>query len=152
MRTFDQWMDEYSVSHQNPTNQLIHKICVPFIMLSVLGILWSIPVPAIFLQIPYLNWATIFSLGALGFYLSLNVAMFFGMIIQSFIMLAICAWGASLGILLQASIAVFVVAWIMQFWGHKLEGKSPSFLTDLAFLLIGPLWVTRSLYKRLGIH
>ena len=63
MRTFEQWMDEYSVSHQNPTNQIIHKVCVPFIMLSVLGILWSIPVPAIFLQVPYLNWATIFSTG-----------------------------------------------------------------------------------------
>ncbi len=152
MRTFEQWMDEYSVSHQNPTNQIIHKVCVPFIMLSVLGILWSIPVPAIFLQVPYLNWATIFSVGALGFYLSLNVAMFFGMIIQSFIMLTICAWLAGLGVLLPASIMTFVIAWIMQFWGHKLEGKSPSFLTDLAFLLIGPLWVTRALYKRLGIH
>lgn len=152
MRTFEQWMDEYSVSHQNPTNQIIHKVCVPFIMLSVLGILWSIPVPQLFLQVPYLNWATIFSVGALGFYLSLNVAMFFGMIIQSFIMLTICAWLAGLGVLLPASITTFVIAWIMQFWGHKLEGKSPSFLTDLAFLLIGPLWVTRALYKKLGIH
>lgn len=152
MRTFEQWMDEYSVSHQNPTNQIIHKVCVPFIMLSVLGILWSIPVPQLFLSVPYLNWATIFSLGALGFYLSLNVAMFFGMIIQSFIMLAICHGLAGQGILLPASIITFVIAWIMQFWGHKLEGKSPSFLTDLAFLLIGPLWVTRALYKRLGIH
>lgn len=152
MRTFEQWMDEYSVSHQNPTNQIIHKVCVPFIMLSVLGILWSIPVPQLFLQVPYLNWATIFSMGALGFYISLNVAMFFGMIIQSFIMLTICAWLAGLGVLLPASITTFVIAWIMQFWGHKLEGKSPSFLTDLAFLLIGPLWVTRALYKKLGIH
>ncbi len=151
MRTFEEWMTEYSVSHQNKTNQLIHKVCVPFIMLSVLGILWSIPVPAIFLQVPYLNWASLFALGALGFYLSLNVAMFLGMIVQTFIMLSICAWVASLGLLLQASIVTFVVAWIMQFYGHKLEGKSPSFLTDLAFLLIGPLWVQRSLYQFLGI-
>jgi len=151
MRTFDEWMDEYSVSHQNPTNQLIHKICVPFIMLSVLGILWSIPVPALFQQVPYLNWATIFSAGAMGFYLSLNVAMFFGMLVQSFLMLTVCAWVADLGILLPASLITFVISWVLQFWGHKLEGKSPSFLTDLAFLLIGPLWVTRALYRRLGL-
>lgn len=152
MRTFEDWMDEYSVSHQHPTNQLIHKVCVPFIMLSVLGILWSIPTPALFLQVPYLNWATIFSAGALAFYLSLNAAMFIGMLVQSVLMLAVCAWLAGLGVLLPASLVTFVIAWILQFWGHKLEGKSPSFLTDLAFLLIGPLWVTRALYKRLGIH
>lgn len=151
MRTFEQWMNEYSTSHQNKTNQLIHKICVPFIMLSVLGILWSIPAPQIFLQVPYLNWASIVALGALAFYFSLNVAMFVGMIFQTIIMLSICSWLAGQGVLLQASLITFVIAWIMQFYGHKLEGKSPSFLTDLAFLFIGPLWVQRSLYQRLGI-
>jgi uncharacterized membrane protein YGL010W len=47
---------------------------------------------------------------------------------------------------------VFIISWIAQFWGHKIEGKKPSFLQDLAFLLIGPLWVTRFLYKKMGIN
>lgn len=37
-------------------------------------------------------------------------------------------------------IAVFVLAWIGQFYGHKIEGKKPSFFKDLQFLLIGPVW------------
>ncbi|HDZ8845068.1 Mpo1-like protein [Aeromonas veronii] len=41
--------------------------------------------------------------------------------------------------------------WIAQFVGHKIEGKRPSFLADLQFLLIGPAWVLASLYRRLGI-
>jgi uncharacterized membrane protein YGL010W len=49
------------------------------------------------------------------------------------------------------SVVVFVVAWIGQFIGHKIEGKKPSFFDDLQFLMIGPLFVLGFLYRRLGI-
>ena len=52
--------------------------------------------------------------------------------------------------LLTLAIVVFVVAWIGQFIGHKIEGRKPSFLTDLTYLLIGPAWVLVKLYRRLG--
>ena len=152
MRTFSQWMDEYGVSHQNPTNQMIHKVCVPLIMLSVIGLFWMIPTPSLFLQIPLLNWATLFIVGCLLFYLSLNLLMFFGMFILTTFMTIICHLLANQGILLQASIAIFILSWIAQFYGHKVEGKKPSFLKDLAFLLIGPLWVLRFFYNKLGIN
>ena len=51
---------------------------------------------------------------------------------------------------LPASTAIFVVAWIGQFVGHKIEGKKPSFFEDLRFLLIGPLFVLSFLYRRLN--
>lgn len=152
MRTYEQWMDEYGVSHKNHTNQVIHKVCVPLIMLTVVGFLWSLPTPAFFNKIPILNWATVFLFFCLGFYLTLNVKMFFGMLIQTTIMCIICHYLNRAGILLPFSIVVFVLAWIGQFWGHKIEGKKPSFFQDLVFLLIGPLWVTRFLYRKLGIE
>jgi uncharacterized membrane protein YGL010W len=46
---------------------------------------------------------------------------------------------------------VFVLAWIGQFIGHKIEGKKPSFFDDLRYLLIGPLFVLAVLYRRLRI-
>jgi uncharacterized membrane protein YGL010W len=49
------------------------------------------------------------------------------------------------------SVSVFVIAWIGQFVGHKIEGKKPSFFDDLRFLLIGPLFVLGFLYRRLHI-
>lgn len=152
MRTFNQWMDEYGVSHRNSTNQLIHKICVPLIMLSVIGFLWSIPTPEFFQQFPYLNWATIFIIGCLVFYLTLNFMMFFGMLIQTVVMCFICLRISEMGFLLQFSTVVFILSWIAQFYGHKIEGKKPSFMQDLAFLLIGPLWVTRFFYKKIGLN
>lgn len=152
MRTFTEWMDEYGVSHKNPTNQMVHKICVPLIMFSVVGILWSIPRLEAFNQLPYLNWATLFILACLIFYLTLNFLMFIAMIIQTLIMCYLCELLYAQGILLPVSIVIFVLAWIGQFWGHKVEGKKPSFLQDLVFLLIGPLWVTRFFYKKIGIN
>lgn len=152
MRTFNQWMDEYGVSHNNPTNQFIHKICVPAIMLTVVGFLWCIPRPDFFSEIPFLNWGTLFLAACLCFYLTLNVLMFLGMIFQSIIMIVICHYLYQTGYLLHISAVVFAVAWVGQFWGHKIEGKKPSFFQDLTFLLIGPLWVTRFFYKKIGIN
>ena len=51
----------------------------------------------------------------------------------------------------QTALVIFVLAWIGQFIGHKIEGKKPSFLEDLHFLLIGPLWLLVFVYRRLGI-
>ena len=47
--------------------------------------------------------------------------------------------------------AVFVLAWIGQFIGHKIEGKKPSFMKDLQFLLVGPMWLMHFVYKKAGI-
>jgi uncharacterized membrane protein YGL010W len=46
---------------------------------------------------------------------------------------------------------VFVLAWIGQFIGHKIEGARPSFFTDLAYLLIGPAWLVGKLMRRAGV-
>jgi uncharacterized membrane protein YGL010W len=44
MKTLQQWLDEYAVSHQNPTNKLVHWFCVPTIFFTVVGLFYSIPV------------------------------------------------------------------------------------------------------------
>jgi uncharacterized membrane protein YGL010W len=53
--------------------------------------------------------------------------------------------------LMWLAIGAFVAAWIAQFVGHKIEGKKPSFLTDMAYLLIGPAWIVAKLMRRAGI-
>jgi uncharacterized membrane protein YGL010W len=53
--------------------------------------------------------------------------------------------------LLWLAIGVFAVAWVGQFIGHVVEGRRPSFFTDLAYLLIGPAWLAGKVMRRLGI-
>ncbi len=147
MRTLESWFAEYGESHRHPLNKKIHKVCVPLIFFSILAMLRAIPRPELMSVAPdwALNWATLNLVGPVVFYLLLDRVLFGLMLVQIALML-----GAS-ELLFQAScgfsvgLALFVLAWAGQFYGHKVEGKKPSFLKDLAFLLIGPLWVTRAI-------
>lgn len=149
MLTIQNWLDKYGESHQNATNKLIHWVCVPTIMFTILGLLYSIPLPGKSLLF---NGATIFYAITLLFYLRLSIPMFLGFLIIGGAMI----WGNHL--LAQHvnlpifSIVVFVVAWIGQFIGHKIEGKKPSFFDDLQFLLIGPAWLLSFIYKKIGVN
>jgi uncharacterized membrane protein YGL010W len=90
------------------------------------------------------------SAAALVYYFRLSRPFAFGMLLMSALMLAVLALMPPMTVL-PLSIAIFVVAWIGQFIGHKIEGKKPSFLDDLRFLLIGPLFVLGFLYRRLHV-
>ncbi len=140
-----QWFDAYGVSHKNNTNIIIHKFCVPAILWSVIVLLSSIPVPSFFLVVPYLNWASIIACFALIFYFTLGIKPFVVMLLQlgiSFFTLRFLP-PSQMAII---GLSVFVIAWILQFVGHKIEGKKPSFIEDLKFLLIGPLWIIKGLF------
>ena len=54
--------------------------------------------------------------------------------------------------LLWVGITLFVMGWALQFIGHAIEGRRPSFFKDLQFLLIGPLWLLAAVYRRAGIR
>ena len=101
---------------------------------------------------PYANWATIALLLVIVYYASLSIPLTIGMTLFGLLCLVItkmiAQWGYSLWIV---SLTIFVVAWIGQFYGHQVEGKKPSFLKDLQFLLIGPAWLMHLIYKQVGI-
>ncbi|WOC40525.1 DUF962 domain-containing protein [Polaribacter sp. HL-MS24] len=150
MKSAKQWFEEYAVSHQNHTNQLVHYICVPLIFFSVFGLLMSIPSTLLKnsfqLHNPLLeNWAALVGLLISIFYLRLGFWYFIEMVLVMMISLVGNFWLGNNTNLLYTSILIFVLAWIGQFWGHHVEGKKPSFAKDLQFLLIGPLWVIQKL-------
>ncbi len=154
MSKIDDLLEKYGESHQNAINKLIHWVCVPSIMFSLFGLLYAIP---FFTERSlYANWATYALLLALVYYMRLSKPMFFGFILIGGAMVygvdAIyqMTYGDAL-MLALISLVIFVVAWIFQFIGHKIEGKKPSFLEDLQFLLIGPAWLLHFIYKKVGI-
>lgn len=152
-RPVDQLINEYGESHQNPVNKLIHWVCVPAIVYSVVGLLWSLPVPVVFSDTsPILNWGTLFLMASVVYYFILSIPLALGMVAVIFGLVYLLNWSNGLSIpLWQISVAIFVLAWIVQFIGHHIEGKKPSFFKDVQFLMIGPLWLLSFVYKRLGI-
>jgi len=154
-KSADQWFAEYGESHQDGTNETIHWICVPTICYCVLGLLWSLPVPAALAAVaPWFLWVHPVMLAALLFYFRLSVPLAFGLlgfISVCYILLELQGQFCPYPVW-KSSLILFVLAWIGQFIGHKIEGKKPSFLKDVVFLLIGPAWLLHFIYKKLRIE
>ena len=127
MKTIQEWFSEYNDSHQHPTNKALHWICVPTIYFSILGILahFSALLTTLLLVLSFI------------FYARLDLILAVAMAVLSMLMVYLI-WSLPLG--LGVYIALFILAWIGQFYGHKIEGKKPSFFKGLQFLLIGPIW------------
>lgn len=152
MRNLQQYLADYAVSHQHPLNQKIHIVCVPAIFFSTLGLLWAIPVgrwlgaPAAWAE--WINGATLLAVPSMIFYLRLSLgsfammALWFALSVAGILAIRSAGWP-----LAWICAAIWVIAWAVQFYGHKVEGAKPSFADDLVFLLIGPLFVMDKLRR-----
>jgi len=155
MRKIDLLLAEYGESHRNSTNKFIHWICVPLIFWTILGFISYIPAPNIYLK--YFGFLSIASFIALVlvtiFYFRLSwriaiIMIFVMLLMEHFVSLANITFKTKSWLFY---LAIFIITWILQFVGHKIEGKKPSFLKDLQFLLIGPIWLLSFILKKLGI-
>lgn len=152
MKTLDQWFDEYAVSHQNSTNIAIHFICVPVIFFSIIGFFLSIPNDSLIglmgiHKSTVMNWASVVIVFLFLFYVRLSVSMAIKILIFSILCLVVNSFISQYVSLWLFSLVIFVLAWIGQFYGHKVEGIKPSFLKDIQFLLIGPAWVIKKMFN-----
>jgi uncharacterized membrane protein YGL010W len=139
MRKVDELFAKYGESHRNPANKAIHWVCVPLITWSVIALLWS--------WTPIAAYALIAL--SVAFYAYLSPAIAIGMLgVSAVLVYPLTLMGAHA---LVTAVGVFVVAWIGQFIGHRIEGTKPSFLDDIKFLLIGPAWLLGHLYRKVGI-
>ena len=135
----DALFDGYGAHHRNPTNKAIHSVCVPLIVWSVMGLLWSATPLAAYLAIAV----------ALAFYLWLSIPLALGRaLVLTAMLYALTLLGEGT---LAVSAVMFVAAWIGQFVGHAIEGSRPSFLEDVRSFLVGPAWVLGLVYRCFGI-
>jgi len=158
LTTIQHWFDEYSESHQNHTNKIIHFICVPLIFFSIVGLLISIPTGFLHLYFRweppfYYNFGTVALIIALAFYLRLSFPIFLVMLLFSTIVMIGNYFLSTIEDvpLWLISLIIFIAAWVGQFYGHKIEGKKPAFFKDVQFLLIGPAWIFSFFIKKIDI-
>jgi uncharacterized membrane protein YGL010W len=140
MPAIDEWFTRYGESHHNPVNKALHWVCVPAITWSVIAIAWWLS--------PYA--ALVLCSLALAFYAYLSLPIAFGMLAVVALMVAPLPF-LKVDVAMLAAI-VFVIAWIGQFVGHRVEGRKPSFFDDVKFLLIGPAWLLGFVYRRMHIR
>lgn len=139
-RRVDQLLAHYGESHRHPTNERIHYVAIPLIMLSLVGLIYALH--------PYAAYA--FIAASMVYYVRLSWVFFLTMLGGSALVLALVHLMGEQRVALCTGI--FVGAWIFQFIGHKIEGKKPSFFEDIQYLWVGPLFVLSHLFGKLGIR
>ena len=118
----------------------------------MIALLWCIPVPPGGWFRPGI-FAALAMVAASAYYFRASRVLGLGMLAVFVAMAWLTRWlYIALGPrqLLLLAVGVFVVAWIAQFVGHRIEGRKPSFLTDLTYLLIGPAWVVAKAFRKFG--
>ena len=139
MSVLTRLLESYEKNHQNPINEAIHIIAIPLIMFSILGMTAAFD---IFLE--YILVGIVFF-----YYLKLSKTAALLMLVWLLIYLGLVVLLKPY--IIEISILLFAFGWILQFLGHFIEGKRPSFLEDLRYFLIGPLFVAQKVISKFGI-
>ena len=139
MSVLTRLLESYEKNHQNPINEAIHIIAIPLIMFSILGMTAAFD---IFLEY-ILAGVVIF------YYLKLSKIAALLMLVWLLIYLGLVVLLKPY--IIEISILLFAFGWILQFLGHFIEGKRPSFFEDLRYFLIGPLFVAQKVISKFGI-
>jgi uncharacterized membrane protein YGL010W len=153
-RRIDDLLAEYGESHQDHTNKKIHWICVPVIVWTVMALFHAIPTPDFLAFIPGFDWLLVVLILAMIYYVTLSPPLAIGFVIFAAIsLLLIWLYEEAFSVpIWKTAVVLFMLAWVGQFWGHKIEGRKPSFFKDIQFLLVGPAWLMSFVYRRLGFR
>ena len=150
MRTLQENLTQYAAYHRDRRNIATHFVGVPMIVFSVILALNEVHFSLGSMQ-PTL--AVVVAVAAILYYVSQDVVLGLTMAV---IFLLMCAGAseitarfstpAALGI----ALAIFVVGWALQYWGHYFEGMKPAFYDDVMGLAIGPLFVLAEAFFLFG--
>lgn len=134
MRDIRSLFADYAAYHQTKGNKVFHRLGIPIIMLSLLGLLARAGTPQVNAAMALIAVAEVVYL-ILDWRLALlMLPLSVGMYLAG----AAMSW--------ELNLALFILGWIFQFVGHSLyEHKSPAFLKNFLHLLVGPLWILNDL-------
>ena len=139
MSVLTRLLESYEKNHQNPINEAIHIIAIPLIMFSILGMTaaFDIFLEYILVGIVFFYYLKLSKIAALLMLVWLLIYLGLVVLLKPYI--------------IEISVLLFAFGWILQFLGHFIEGKRPSFFEDLRYFLIGPLFVVQKVISKFGI-
>jgi uncharacterized membrane protein YGL010W len=135
MRDINELFADYASYHQTKGNKFYHRLGIPLIMMSLIGMLTQV---------------TLFDLGGVRWdaamlLIAMTLAYYF--IIEWRLALAMAAvtvafYFIGAAIPFWINVALFVLGWIFQGIGHTVyEKKQPAFFRNFVHLLVGPMWI-----------
>ncbi|HEX2062546.1 MAG TPA: Mpo1-like protein [Thermoanaerobaculia bacterium] len=135
MQSIDALFADYASYHQTAGNKFFHRLGIPMIMLSLIGMLTLVPLfDAGTIRV---DAAMLLIAASTAYYFIVEWRLAIAMLVVSVIFYFA---GAALG--LWINLTLFILGWIFQFIGHRMyEHKNPAFFRNFIHLLVGPLWI-----------
>jgi uncharacterized membrane protein YGL010W len=135
MRPIADYFADYAAYHRTAGNKWFHRLGIPLIMLTALGMLARV---SLFRIGGFrVDAAMLLIVLAEAFYLALEWRLAIAMLVVS-----VAFYFAGAALPMSVNVALFVLGWIFQFVGHSVyEKKQPAFLKNVTHLLVGPLWI-----------
>jgi uncharacterized membrane protein YGL010W len=135
MQTVEALFADYASYHQTPGNKAYHRLGIPLIMLSLIGMLTTVKL-GIVGGVQY-DLAMLLIAASTAYYFVIEWRLAIAMMGVSILFYFVGAW-----IPFWINVGLFVLGWILQFIGHKVyEHKNPAFFRNFVHLLVGPLWI-----------
>ncbi len=125
---------EYGAYHSDRRNRLCHAFGIPSIVLGILGLMSLV-------RLGPVDLAVVAAIAVLIYYAALDLR---GALL-SLIVFAIL-YAVAIRLPWQANLGAFILGWVFQLAGHRLEGTKPKFLENLVYLLIGPLYIFEEVF------
>lgn len=149
----DIWLTEFGERHRNADNPARYWASLLVFLIGFTGLLWSLPTPAEFAKIsPLLNWGSAFLMVSVVYYFVISLPLGIGMIPFVWGIGALETWLSGHTIPLAYLSCILIGTGVTGFClGHYAAGGLRAVLRDIQLVMIAPLWLLSSLYKRLGI-
>jgi uncharacterized membrane protein YGL010W len=151
--TIDDWADKYGKLRRGGPGTVRAWLGIPLIVGSLIGILWSAPVPAVLSNAsPAINFATLFLMATFVYYCILSISLGFAGFLLLLVLTAPCIWLTQAGMpLAPISTALFFVTFVWQLVDTKIATGRLCVIQNLQYLMIGPMWILRAAYRKLGL-
>ncbi|MDZ7644276.1 MAG: hypothetical protein U5K76_08775 [Woeseiaceae bacterium] len=153
MSETDQWLDRFRQQHARVRLRVAYWPGIAALLLGVVGLLWALPVPAELQAIsPLVNWGSVFLMAAVIYYFIISVPLAIGMLPVVLGITAAETWLALQDGWLRPGAALLTMAGVAGLYlGHRANGGLRAVFRDIQLLMIAPLWLLSTLYRRLGI-
>jgi len=153
MSEIDNWLDRYEQGQRDLRNPVVYWAAVPMIVLGMVGLLWSLPVPVQFVEIsPLLNWGSAFLMATAIYYFIISLSLAIGMLPFLLGLAAVHLWlAASQWPQLGVSTGLLVAGTVGLWLGRRGPGIFVALLRDFQLMMIGPLWLLSVIYKRFRV-
>lgn len=152
-RVLDEWADKYGELRASGPGSIRSLLAIPLIVGSLIGMLWAAPTPSVLQEAsPAINLATLFLLATFVYYCILSISLGFGGFLFLVIVSLPSVWLSQAGLpLAKIASSLFLVTFLWQSIETRHATGSLRAAQNLQYLMIGPIWILRAAYRKLGI-